>query len=383
MTDIEKQNGVYFFSCPGAKIDQVVEVLSGLEGFLGNEELASEGSNLFQPEGEFEVLEFGSEAAIKCAEWLESGEFQKSRSEEAFVKAYFEGSFPRTTFFKEALDLSEEAQAQLQRLAVRELSWSLLPNHDYLENYKKSVKGHSFGQNLWVGPPWDKIPEGKTIFIVEPGMAFGTGDHPTTQMCLELLESLSNSTHNPGGNSSEVKNPIQSVDISQIKTSNLPLYDIGTGTGVLALAAKKFFPQRAQILTDLDPLCRIEVEKVFAANGEDLKSSVLRFGPSADLSKVEIGSKDWPKSDFLISNIYAEVLTGLMPKIAELSLPGGLWIVSGLLESAASKEFDEQASQYFELLESKSSIVEEAQLDATKGLNARRHVWLARLFKRL
>lgn len=363
-------NWVVFFSCPWNSLENITEELSSLPGFLGNEELPSEGAKLFETSEEFEVLEFGSEAAIKCAEWLESGDFQ-NKSELAYVKSYFEGEFPEGSTFINCVEakLSNPNSRILKSDSFQEISWLRLPDQDYLENYKKSVKGQSFGKNLWVGPPWEEPPEGKTNFFVEPGMAFGTGDHPTTQMCLEFLEELSN----------EFENNSKQESLS-LKSSHVPVYDVGTGTGILALAVKKFFPERELVLTDLDPLCGNEIQKTFELNKTSLENVKMVLGPQADLKKIELNA--WPKSDLLISNIYAEVLVDILPELAAITNPGGYWVVSGLLQGPASVVFDDKASEFFELVGEKSTTLEEAKLDTKQGLNTKRHTWLARLFKR-
>lgn len=374
-------NWVLFFSVSWDAVDRVTELVSARPGFLGLEELPDADSNLYGTSDEFEVLEFGSDAAKKCADWLESGDFQKNRSSKAFVKVYFERGLPSAieniSEWKEFFS-AEKSIESLTEEDIQIISWQPLPDEDYLANYRKQVRGQAFGKNLWIGPPWEVPPSEKDIFFVEPGMAFGTGDHPTTQMCLEILESLS---------SDKVEDPL--------KISKTPIYDIGTGTGVLALAARRFFPERSLILTDLDPLCGPEVKKTFELNKTSMQNVELRLGAAADLKSsgvvllAESGKEQihllhnmWPQSNLIISNIYAEVLQGLLPELAALCLPGAYWVVSGVLESAASKTFDNEASKYFELLDAKSSIVEEAQLSRDQGLNAKQHVWLARLFKR-
>src|SRR6185503_17195037 len=91
---------------------------------------------------------------------------------------------------------------------------------------------------LWVGPPWETPPPGAIAVVVDPGRAFGTGAHPTTRLCLELLLDL------PRGS----------------------LLDVGCGSGVLSIAAAKlgFHPVRA---VDLDPQAVEATRRNAAANG--------------------------------------------------------------------------------------------------------------------
>ncbi|MET0937715.1 MAG: 50S ribosomal protein L11 methyltransferase [Gaiellaceae bacterium] len=98
---------------------------------------------------------------------------------------------------------------------------------------------------LWVGPPWEQPPEGVPAVVIEPGRAFGTGAHPTTRLCLELLAEL------PRGS----------------------LLDVGCGSGVLAIAGAKlgFAPVHA---VDLDPVAVETTIANAAANGVDVDASV-------------------------------------------------------------------------------------------------------------
>jgi ribosomal protein L11 methyltransferase len=99
--------------------------------------------------------------------------------------------------------------------------------------------------SLWVGPPWEQPPEGVLAVFIEPGRAFGTGAHPTTRLCLELLAEL------PRGS----------------------LLDVGCGAGVLAVAGRKlgFAPVHA---VDLDPVAVETTIANAAANGVDVETTV-------------------------------------------------------------------------------------------------------------
>lgn len=313
----------------------------------------SSGSNIYVPSEEFEVLEFGSEAAKRCADWLESGHFQSQR-DRAYLKVYLE--FPKDRFPLSAESfLSEVMEPYRGRYEI--LSWNELPDTNYLEEYKKNVKGSSVGKRFWVGPPWDKPPIGRHPFFVEPGMAFGTGDHPTTQMCLELLEELSLQNN---------FNPQQIVDI-------------GTGSGILAAAARYFFPNAKILVTDLDPLCEQEVLKTFTLNKMTLEGVTQIYGPKADLRHNSILSS---QSDLLLSNIYAEVLTPLVPQLSQLLKPQAPWIVSGLLEGPVTESFQVQALNFFHLQHSKSRTQEKPHLESKNGLSQITESWGARLFLR-
>jgi ribosomal protein L11 methyltransferase len=188
-------------------------------------------------------------------------------------------------------------------------------------------------------------------------MAFGTGDHPTTQMCLEFLEDLSEDS----------------------KFQPRRIVDIGTGSGILALAARYFFPKAELIVTDLDPLCAQEVAKTFVLNQTSMDKMLQVFGPKADLLRNPMRSVG---ADLLLSNIYAEVLIQLLPQMALLVKTGAPWIVSGLLEGPATESFESASSAYFQLQSSRSRIQEHPRLEASSGLSKISQAWGARLFIR-
>jgi ribosomal protein L11 methyltransferase len=344
---VDTRYGVLFLRCDRSSKEGVCEELWSIAECRGIEELPSESSALYVPSEDYEILEFGSEAAQRCAEWLESGDFQNAHPN-IFLKVYLEFSFDEfPTLIDPHLRFMNKKNFEL-------LSWNEIPNTNYLENYKKSVKGQNVGRRLWVGPPWDQAPADRKAIFVEPGMAFGTGDHPTTQMCLALLEELS-----------------EKIDPKKI-------VDVGTGSGVLAVAAAYFFPKAELIVSDLDPLCAQEFEKTFALNNLDTSRIHKIFGARADFKKF---TPPQFQADLLISNIYAEVLSSLVPELAQLLKPQAFWVVSGLLEGGGTQEFEAQAQKFFDLKDSRSTKLERASLVAGTGLHKVSESWGARLFQ--
>jgi len=137
-------------------------------------------------------------------------------------------------------------------------------------------------------------------------MAFGLGDHPTTQMCLELLAGL---------------------------TPPRRILDIGTGTGILAIAAARLFPDAELWLTDFDPQCQTSVENNFMLNGLPVPAH-QRYG----VRPLPAGP-----FDLVLSNVYLEALKTLVPRIH-----AGCWVVSGLLGQEQFAEFRSVADQRFD-----------------------------------
>ena len=175
---------------------------------------------------------------------------------------------------------------------------------DYLAAMRAQHHGRVIGQ-FWVGPPWETQPAGPVPVIIEPGMAFGLGDHPTTQMCLELLAA---------------------------GPAPRRVLDFGAGSGILAIAVGKLFPDAELWLTDLDPQCRSNVEHNFALNGLPVPAH-QRYGARA----LPAGP-----FDLVLSNVYLEALKSLAPRIN-----AGCWIVSGLLGAEQLTEFQSVAEKRF------------------------------------
>jgi ribosomal protein L11 methyltransferase len=144
---------------------------------------------------------------------------------------------------------------------------------------------------LWIGPPWEEPPADATAVVIEPGRAFGTGGHPTTQLCVELLLELERGS----------------------------LLDLGCGSGVLSIVAAKsgFAPVRA---LDLDEHAVAATQANAAANGVDVEAAV------ADVLADEL-----PRSDVALANITRPTLEELAPRLRSR------WLVSsGYLPTEAS-----------------------------------------------
>ncbi len=158
-----------------------------------------------------------------------------------------------------------------------------------------------FGANLWVVPSWRTPPEpGAANIILDPGMAFGTGTHATTAMCLEWL-----AAHPPHG---------------------LDIIDYGCGSGILAIAALKLGAAQA-LGTDTDPQA-LAVSHDNAERNQVAQRLVLCL-PDA----VPAGAS----ADVLLANILAGPLVALAPRLTALVRLGGRLILSGLLANQADE----------------------------------------------
>lgn len=150
-------------------------------------------------------------------------------------------------------------------------------------------------------------PEPHTLRLI-PGLGFGTGHHPTTWMCLEYL----------------------STKIAQGTTHPTHILDVGTGSGILSIGAKKLFPSATVMGIDIDPLALDNARDNCAIN--HLKDCIAHS--DTPLDKVE-GS-----FDLIFANVYNEVLIQLSPDIKRLATPGGTVILSGISEAVKDQVID-------------------------------------------
>ncbi len=169
---------------------------------------------------------------------------------------------------------------------------------DWAESWKEHFHVVRIGQNFVIKPGWrDHTPKPDDIVIeIDPGLAFGSGLHPTTQLCLKIFETL----------------PLQ----------NKSLFDVGTGSGVLSIAAHKLgaSPIRAVDIDDVS--VRVAAEN-FALNSLD---GLVETGIG---SSTENGNTRW---DIVVANILAHILIEIMPGLADSLTPGGMLILSGMID---------------------------------------------------
>ncbi|MBW8910803.1 MAG: 50S ribosomal protein L11 methyltransferase [Sphingomonas sp.] len=158
----------------------------------------------------------------------------------------------------------------------------------------------------------DHVPAGSTGFVIDAGRAFGTGHHETTTGCLMMLDRLK-------------RNGKRFADIA----------DVGTGTGLLAFAARSLWPAAKLIASDIDPVSIDVTAENAAANG-------IRVGRGRGQVELVVAAgladrrlKARLPYDLLIANILAGPLIELAPVFASAVLPGGSLILAGLLDSQA------------------------------------------------
>jgi len=195
--------------------------------------------------------------------------------------------------------------AALKRLALNpapQVRIRMVADEDWANAWRAYYKPVRAGQRLVVKPSWEEWSpgEGDLVIDMDPGMAFGCGTHATTSLCLRLLEVY---VH-----------------------SGATVYDVGTGSGILAIAAAKLGAGRV-VAVDLDEMaCRIAAENI----ERNKVSGVVQVvhGNLLDL----VGGQ----ADLVVSNIIAGVIIGFAPDASRALVRGGLFIASGIIRDRAS-----------------------------------------------
>lgn len=200
------------------------------------------------------------------------------------------------------------------------LTGTTLPEHhaeviedqDWERSWMDNFQPMRFGRRLWIVPSWHEAPEpGAVNLLLDPGLAFGTGTHPTTALCLEWLDG-------------------QQLQDTQV-------LDFGCGSGILAIAALLLGAQQA-VGTDID------VQALEAS-----RDNAQRNGIADDRFPVYLPA-DLPaqQADVLVANILAGPLVSLAPQLSGLVRPGGLLALSGIL-AEQGEEVAAAYAQDFEL----------------------------------
>ena len=177
---------------------------------------------------------------------------------------------------------------------------------DWINNWKQYFK-QFYVDDILIIPSWEEVkPEDrdKMIIHIDPGTAFGTGMHETTQLCIRQLK--------------------------KYVTKDTELLDVGTGSGILSIIALKLGARHA-VGTDLDPCAVPAVEENKEVNGIPVEAFDMMIGNIIDDKEVQ-DKVGYEKYDIVAANILADVLVPLTPVIIHQLKKGGIYITSGIIE---------------------------------------------------
>jgi ribosomal protein L11 methyltransferase len=236
------------------------------------------------------------------------------------------GFFPVSDQFTLTLDAVEERLMDLPRhglLAPLDITLKHTEEADWANEWKKYFKPVEIGERLVIKPSWEAYggDPNRVVIEIDPGQAFGTGGHQTTRLCLMALERFVQ----PG----------------------MVVADIGTGSGILAIAAAKLGAPIVHA-TDIDRLPREIARENVRRNG--LEGRIIIHEMDA-FDSAAVGC------DLVVANIIALTIIELTPSITDRLKPGGVFISSGIVEERLPDVLAALAASGFEVLETREDEI--------------------------
>ncbi|NMT62360.1 50S ribosomal protein L11 methyltransferase [Marinobacter orientalis] len=193
----------------------------------------------------------------------------------------------------------KDAWHQQTQQSLPDIDVTLVEDKDWEREWMEDFKPLSFGERLWIVPSWHDAPDPHAAnLLLDPGLAFGTGTHPTTALCLEWLDG-----HD---------------------VSSRQVIDYGCGSGILGLAALLLGADHV-IGVDTDPQA-LEASRENARRNQIEEARLDLFLPADEPDTM---------ADIMLANILAQPLIGLAPSLAAKVKPGGDIVLSGILSNQA------------------------------------------------
>ena len=186
------------------------------------------------------------------------------------------------------------------------ITTSQTEDKDWINNWKQYFK-QFYVDDILIIPSWEEVKEedkDRMIIHIDPGTAFGTGMHETTQLCIRQLK--------------------------KYVTPETELLDVGTGSGILSIVALKLGAKHA-VGTDLDPCAVPAVEENKEVNNIPTESFDMMIGNIIDDKAIQ-DKVGYEKYDIVVANILADVLVPLTPVILNQMKKGGIYITSGIID---------------------------------------------------
>ena len=216
-----------------------------------------------------------------------------------------------------------QLEQALVELAEREqlgysIAYRTVDEEDWAESWKEFFWPQEITRRIVVKPTWrDYTPRpGQLVIDIDPGMAFGTGTHPTTALCMAMLETYI--------------------------TPGVSVLDVGTGSGILLIEAAKLGAAHLAGI-DLDPDAIHIARQNLVINAVPKQQYILQSGHL--LSMVDA------TYDIVVSNILAEVIIELLDQVNRVLKPGGIFICSGIIEAFQSGVLKKMAACGFTILD--------------------------------
>jgi len=230
-----------------------------------------------------------------------------------------ESDWPETDLRQ--LERALQPLAEVFAMTLPPLRWERVADEDWSLTWKQNWAPDPIGRSLLVLPAWLEEPaeaQGRHVIRIDPGLAFGTGAHPTTRLCLEGLEALGRERVD-GGNAPD-RSPLAGLRVA----------DLGCGSGLLGLAALALGAEGVWAV-DTDPLAIRATNENAALNA--VTTIHTGVGSIDELELLLQGQS----ADVLLCNILAPVIAELAEGFSLILNPNGLGLLSGLLVSQADE----------------------------------------------
>ncbi len=231
----------------------------------------------------------------------------------AIIKSYFQQDIDTDSLLltlKQQVGGLSEFDIEVEPISYE---WNLVDDEDWANAWKQYFKPLKVSETLTIKPTWEQYDaaEGERIIELDPGMAFGTGTHPTTALCLRTLESV-------------VKGGEQVIDV-------------GTGSGILAIGACRLGASRVLAL-DLDPVAVSSAIENTALNGLSAQITVQLSDLLGVLNAESLEESAEPLGvqlpvDLVVANILAEIILLFVDDVLASLKPGGIYIASGVYKN--------------------------------------------------
>ncbi len=237
---------------------------------------------------------------------LEPGPGQTPLWEQLVLTALFDADIDRDA-------TAAHLMAHVDWPAGTALRWQAVADQDWVRVWMDRFQPMPFGRRLWVCPSWHPIPAEATVpLLLDPGLAFGTGTHPTTRLCLEWLDGAD----------------LQGKHV----------LDYGCGSGILAIAAAKLGAARLTAI-DNDPQALLATRENAQRNQVALDHAEIALPPLAENFQCDV----------IVANILAEPLRALAPSFATWLPKGGKLVLSGLLATQGEEMCQRYAGWFDDL----------------------------------
>ena len=238
------------------------------------------------------------------------------KGEVAVVKAYFSEEDNIEEILKYVKEKIEELKALGLDLGLAKVESEKMFEEDWANNWKKYYKPTKISESIVVKPIWEEYEakENELVLELDPGMAFGTGTHETTRMCIQSLE--------------------------KYVEENSTVFDVGFGSGILAIAAAKLGSKKA-VGVDLDPVAVESAKENVGYN--KLDNIEILYGNLVDVIEG--------KADIVVANIIAEVICILTEDVKRVLKSDGYFITSGIIHDRVDMVTKKLEETGFEVVE--------------------------------